>query len=725
LNIFRATIPQGGNAQNLDMFPNFAGTSLAARAFSHQDTFRSEMTPDTMEPRTGLESVLQRARGSLARAGNWARRSLAQTTWSWVRVFRWSAITLVVLLVGGFLWLYFLDWNTMRGPVARYASHRLGREVRIEGNLQVHLFSFTPRISVSGLEVVNPTWVGQRLAADVDHLTVTFRLLPLLRGRLLLPFVEIDNPKILIMRDAQRNTNWDFGNSNRGWKIPPINRFIVQNGQVNIDDRLRKMMFAGTVSSQEYANGGASAFELTGSGTLNGKKFTAEVHGGPLVNVDETRPYRFTADIHSGETHVAADGEISKPFHLGQFSAETTFSGPTLSDLYYLTGLAFPGTPRYQLSGMLVRDGTVYRFTKFTGIVGDTDLHGDLAVETSHASPFVRATLKSHKLSFDDLGPLFGVPPSGTNAARSEYLLPDTPLHIERIRQMDAEVQYDADSIKSRDFPLRALHVHVVLGNGIMKLNPIAFDFTRGKLTGSVNLDARKDVPETDVDARLSDIRLEQFVGGTPPPIEGVLAAHAQLHGSGNSVHKVASTASGAVTLVVPAGKFRKSFAELTGIDLLNGLGLLLANDKSDTGLRCAVVHFDAHGGILNAQQFVMDTDQVLIQGSGRIDLGNETLNMSISGKPKEFRLGRVRAPITISGSLSHPAIGVNAGSAAAQGGIAVALGFLSPIAALLPFVDPGLAKDADCVALSGQAANVQAPVRKPSHKVVGSLKHR
>jgi len=50
-------------------------------------------------------------------------------------------------------------------------------------------------------------------------------------------------------------------------------------------------------------------------------------------------------------------------------------------------------------------------------------------------------------------------------------------------------------------------------------------------------------------------------------------------------------------------------------------------------------------------------------------------------------------------------------------GGIAAALGFLSPIAALLPFVDPGLAKNADCAALGSGASHASAPVKsKPTH---------
>ncbi len=229
------------------------------------------------------------------------------------------------------------------------------------------------------------------------------------------------------------------------------------------------------------------------------------------------------------------------------------------------------------------------------------------------------------------------------------------PLQIERIRHMNADIQYDAASIKSQDFPLRDMHLHAVLNQGVMTLNPITFDFTRGKLTGSFRLDARKDVAVNDIDARLSNVHLEQFVSGNPPAVEGLLAARVKLHATGNSVRKAAANATGGVTFVVPSGAMRKAFAELTGIDVLNGLGLLLTNDKSSTGLRCAVAEFDAHDGTLTAKQLTLDTDDVLVQGQGTVNLKDETLDMSITGHPKAFRIGRLRAPITITGSIDHP----------------------------------------------------------------------
>jgi uncharacterized protein involved in outer membrane biogenesis len=672
--------------------------------------------------------------GFLARLHGRLREEWRGARWSWPGFLRWSFAVLVSLILGAILYLYFLDWNTMRGPVGRYVSHRLGREVRIEGDLKVHLFSWTPSFTAGHVTIANPSWVGQPLAADIGRTAMSVKLWPLLSGETILPNVEFDDANVLVVRDASGRSNWDgVGGSSRGTKLPPIQRFVVGNGHLRIEDHVRKLVFQGNVSSTEQAGAGDHAFQLTGEGTLNGNRFLADVHGGPLVNVDVDKPYRFAADLRAGETHVVADGTLPRPFHLDRFWAQTRFSGPSMSDLYYLTGLVFPATPPYRLSGTLARDGKLYRLANLSGVVGGSDLHGDMAVDAVQMPTFLSATLASRVLVFDDLGPLIGAAPhahadlpapkTDVRAVAGPHALPDTPLQVDRVRQMNADVHYDAATVKSRDFPLRDFHTRFVLNNGVMTLDPLTFDFIRGKLSGSVRIDARKDVPVSDVDARLTNIRLEQFVKSSPPPVEGLLEARAKLHAVGNSVHKAAANASGAVTLVVPAGKLRKSFAELTGIDVLNGVGLLVTGDRSDTDVRCAVMRFDAKNGNLAAEQFTIDTSSVLIQGKGDVDLKDETLAFQVSGKPKALRIGRVRAPITISGPFDHPSVGVKAGAALGQGGIATVLGFLNPIAAIIAFVDPGLAKDANCAALTGTAAKGPAPV-KTLPKATATARH-
>jgi hypothetical protein len=626
---------------------------------------------------------------------------------------RCSGIVILALLIAALITLYFLDWNQMRGPIGRYVSARAGREVRIDGNLKVDLFRWQPHVEIGGLYIGNPSWtIGRPQAAAISHAVVEFRLVPAIFGHLILPDVELNGGDVLVMRDASGRTNWDADpkGAAASWHIPPINRFLVKDGHLEIDDAVRKLKFLGTISSQEQAGANQNAFQLTGNGTLNGNKFLADVHGGPLINVDESKPYAFAADITAGDTHAVLSGDILHPFHLDRFNARISFSGNNLSDLFYLTGLALPRTPPYRISAQLARDVALYRLTGLQGVLGNTDLHGDLTVDVSGEKPMLRGDLTSRVLDFHDLGVVVG----GGKDAPSTAALPDTVLHTERLRQMDADVGYAADSIRSQDFPLRGLVTHINLKNGVLNLQPLSFAFNQGKLAGSLRIDGGPAVPVTTVDASITGIQMENFIKTSDKPVSGMVEARALLTGRGNTVHKVAASASGTATAVIPSGHIRHSLAEWMGINVLNALSLNLAGDQGDTGLRCAVVHFSASNGILTSQQFVIDTDPVLVEGSGTIDMNQETLDLRLQGKPKHFQLFRLRAPISITGPWDHPALGVDAKQIATQGVLGAGLGVVNPLAAIFAFLDPGLAKNADCAGLLSTAKNQGAPVKAP-----------
>jgi AsmA family protein len=116
------------------------------------------------------------------------------------------------------------------------------------------------------------------------------------------------------------------------------------------------------------------------------------------------------------------------------------------------------------------------------------------------------------------------------------------------------------------------------------------------------------------------------------------------------------------------------------------------------------VMDFQAQQGTLAEKTFFVDTTNVLISGRGDINLQDEKLNLELKGDPKHIRFTRIRAPITVGGTLSHPSVGVDVKKLAGQGAVAAALGtLLTPVAAVIAFIDPGLAKNKDCASALSQ----------------------
>jgi AsmA family protein len=581
------------------------------------------------------------------------------------------------------------------------------------------------------LTVGGAPWAGPRPLLQAPRFVVKVRLLSLMAGVLSLPLVEADRPALRLVRDAAGRENWRLNKNSKPLKAPPIGRLIVSDGALSYDDAKGKMRFVGTISSNETIAGiGRGAFLLQGKGVLNAAPFQAWVSGGPLVNVDARRPYPVEARLASGATKLAARAVIAHPFDLTRMSGRVRVSGPDFSGLYSLTGVALPSTPPYELVAGFARMDKTYAFRQIAGRVGDSDLAGTLDVDDRRGRPFVTADLGSRRLKLADLAAVIGGVPKHSAGhtlspaqkimaakLRAEHrFLPDAHLDARRLRTTDARVSYRATSVDAGRMPIRRLSLRLALDRGLLTVDPLALTLPQGDLAGMIRLDARGAVPRVAMDMRLANARLENLIGrgGADPPLEGGLYGRAQLSGVGDSVRGAAASANGVVTAVIPRGEIRQALAELLGIDATKGLFLLIAKNQGETPIRCAVAEFRARGGVLTAQRLVFDTGVVLSVGHGQIDLRNETVNLVLEGKPKKFRLVRIAAPITMKGSLVSPKFGVDIGKAAGQLAISGLLGVLvSPLAVILPFVNPGLAKNADCAALMGEAAGKGAPLRR------------
>jgi AsmA family protein len=657
------------------------------------------------------------------------------------RFVRWigGVVIALVLLV---LCLGLIDWNAARGPLSRMESHRLERQVRIGGPLRVHLFSSTPSVDVENLTIGNPDWAGDGNMLVLPRLHVALVLSELFIGRLVLQTLELDHPQVSLRRDENGRANWDLGSPGKAAskrqkpaRLPPLRHFALQGGNLAIDDAIQKLTFQGVVGASENGAGHESEpFQLRGQGTLNKEPFKLSFEGDALLDIKLDHPYHFKTVVDAGPSSAKLSGTIAKPFDFGGIDADIELQGQNLANLFYLTNLALPLTPPYQLALHLHRDGNHFALDNIVGKIGASDLHGKGTVDLAEQDgrPRLTASLASRSLNLGDLGVALGagVPqpaeergkPSQAPAPQqqpiSPLLLPTFQFQFDRLRAMDAAVDFRADSVQTQKIPFQNVSFKLKLEHGVLAIDPVDFEMPAGKLAGQIRLNTSGGVPDANFDIRLSDIQLNQFKSSkssAPPPMQGVMQGRLRVEGHGNSVHAIASDASGTISVVLPHGDMRAAFAELAGIDVVHGLGLLLGKNDESIAIRCGIIAFELKDGDAEAQRLVFDTTNVLVTGDGRITLGDEKLDLNLKGQPKKFRFDRLRAPINIRGTLRHPSISLSTPALVKQGAVAAGLAAIAtPVAAVLAFVDPGLAKDADCAGLTDEAQDKVAQPPPP-----------
>ncbi|MGE5475827.1 MAG: AsmA family protein [Bacteroidales bacterium] len=637
-----------------------------------------------------------------------------------VRVLGWIVGGLAALVALAVLFVLFVfDWNRMRGPMAERMQTVLGRGVSIDGPLRVQWGRVTA-IHAEGIRIANPDWASRPDMARLAALDVEIRLLPLLAGRVELASLRLTRPDVALEKNARGDANWQFGENPRAaaaakavtpekrTTFPIIDYLAVSDGQLSYLDPGQGIAIESHIAT---ATGGDPAHEmvrLRGRGSFKDMPAEVALEAGSLLTLRDARqPYPLRAEARIGGTTASAHGTIAEPLKMQGVEMEMALSGPDMADIFPIFAIPVPPTRPYALGGHLSRQGNSWSLRDFRGRVGDSDLSGGVTVVAGGDRPLLRGNLESQRLALADLAGFIGGKPGEPDTTRApDRVLPDQKLNLDKLRAMDAEVRFTGRRVEAPGLPIDRLEARLSIKDGHARLEPLAFAIAQGSFAGTVDLDGTRPLPHARLDMEVRRMDLHRFFGGTrfAPQTAGTLAGRLSLDGSGRSTAELLGGADGRVTLMMAGGSFSALLVEAAGLDIAKALGLALGEDRP-MAVRCLVADLDLAGGTARTRALVMDTADAVITGQGSIDLGQEGMDLRLEAHPKDPSPLSARAPIRIGGRLSKPEVSVDAAAEAARGGLAVALGaLLTPLAALLPFLEPGLGEDQDCRRLIAEA---------------------
>ncbi|HZX78439.1 AsmA family protein [Lysobacter sp.] len=614
---------------------------------------------------------------------------------------------LIVILIA--IW----DWNWFKGPVERQVEARTGRSFDIGGNLDVDL-GWTPVVSAEKVRFGNASWSRDPVMASAERAELAIALWPLLRGQVLLPMIRLDHPRLLLETNPKGGSgNWVFGGQTGESKVQ-FRRVDIQRGLLRYLDRPARTDIRVGVSSQRAKSREHSApVAVVGGGRWEGNAFQMQgTAASPLLLRDREAPYRIDVRASAGATRAHARGTLLDPLRLRGFDLQMMLAGRDMADLYPLLGLAIPPTPPYSLDGRFSREGEVWHYRDFDGRIGDSDMHGDASVDTSGERLYLRANLQSKRLDFDDLaGFVGGAPQAGrgetanaeqareaaSRQARSR-LLPDTPYELEKLRAMDADVRLRATRINAPKLPLDDMDAHLLLENGLLRLDPLNFGVADGDIRSRIRMDARTSTIRTRADADLAGLNISKLL----PTVElaqnaiGKVGGKVTLEGTGNSIAAMLGSSDGAVTVGMGRGRISNLLMEMAGIDLAEIIKFKLGGDQQ-IPVRCAFADFAVDDGVMTTRSLAFDTSDTILVGSGTINLREEKLDLTIRPRPKDRSLLAFRTPLKVDGSFRQPKVHPDLARVGLRGAIALTLGTITPPAALLATIETGPGEDSGC----------------------------
>jgi uncharacterized protein involved in outer membrane biogenesis len=615
------------------------------------------------------------------------------------------AVAVVVLVL---LW----DWNWFKGPVERIVEARTGRSFEIGGDLDVDLGRITT-VTAGRLRLGNAGWSKQEDMATAERLALQVETWPLIIGRVRLAELRLDAPDVRLEAHPEGGPgNWDFGFDGGGEPLQ-LRRLWVTDGRLRYEDAGRDTGIDIHVASREARREDAAPpVELEGGGRWRGAEFSLEGRAeSPLELRDSDRPYRLDLRARAGATRARARGSLTAPFDFQTFDVAFALAGRNLADLYPLFGVAMPDTPPYAFDGRLEREGATWHYRGFTGEVGQSDLAGSASLTTGGERPVLVADQVSKRLDFDDLAGFLGAAPDAEGeeldpelARRAQEqrargkVLPDTPYDLAKLRAMDADVRLRAQRINAPRLPLDDMDAHLVLENGLARLEPVNFGVAGGEIRADVRMDARRDAISTRLRAQVRGIELAQLFPDAELTRDaaGRLAGNISLTGGGNSIAAMLASADGDVALGMGRGEISNLLLELAGLDIYESLKFILGRDRK-AQVRCAFADFGVESGTMQARALAFDTSDTIIVGQGQVDLAGETLDLELRPRPKDRSILALRSPLHLGGTFANPSFRPDFARLGLRGAVALALGSIAPPAALLATLELGPGEDSDC----------------------------
>jgi uncharacterized protein involved in outer membrane biogenesis len=304
-------------------------------------------------------------------------------------------------------------------------------------------------------------------------------------------------------------------------------------------------------------------------------------------------------------------------------------------------------------------------------------------------------------------------------------VLPDWQFDVARLRANDADLKVDLAVLRSgTTWSFESVAGRALIDQGQLTLSPFTVGYAGGQFSAKVTFDARSTPAQAAVTGTLQKARYGRMFAdaGSLKRSEGMMGADIRLTGSGDTLRDVLGSANGAFGLVLAGGNLSTLVTDGLVVDTGPALSHLIGPEKR-TVLRCAVAAFDVQKGVARTQTLMIDTPDARLGGQGTVTFADERLDVrllpvvkeiakettrdGVKEPVKEAAPAVARSPIAITGTFAYP--DVRADRAVALGSVATALpgasgmSGVSMATGLVPLVDTGYGRDANCGAVLGQ----------------------
>ncbi len=249
-----------------------------------------------------------------------------------------SILGIVFVLAIAMVVLVTADLGVFAPRIERYLSHRLGRDVAIDGDLSLLLGG---RISVvaDDVRIGAPDWSKESDFARAEHLEFDVAARSLWSGPIDIQRLSINGLRLHLERADNGDDNWTFGEDDDepDDELPVIVRDMsLQDALLTYDGPSDMPTLRLALSRLDGTERDDGDLEFSSAGQLNDTDLSLHAEIGPTENLISLENTTFSLDGSLGEIDVSGNVQIDDLLRPRQPRGTVTVRGPNAE---YLTGI--------------------------------------------------------------------------------------------------------------------------------------------------------------------------------------------------------------------------------------------------------------------------------------------------------------------------------------------------------------------------------------------------
>jgi|GEM_PF-4969226 len=229
------------------------------------------------------------------------------------RLLKWVSATLVLAILLLSVFILTFDLDDYRPTIQSVASKAIGLDVEIDGDLTLWP-SFTPTIVVENAQIKNPQWASRPYLAEIGRIELTTDLFALLKDKIVITSLSIEDASFHIERSVDSQYNWQFwGQSISGDKetTSVVNDVSITDSQLKVLG-MGDQDFKVTIHNAKIASAPDSIFQLDMQGLYQDVPIDVEIKSGKLTALHESGALPVSIILDAGVNNASFKGVIER-----------------------------------------------------------------------------------------------------------------------------------------------------------------------------------------------------------------------------------------------------------------------------------------------------------------------------------------------------------------------------------------------------------------------------